>query len=72
MWDAAASLDDQAAGSALRDPDGFHAQYLYLWGDRAEPLPASLRVRFWDERVRWLVAQLQVVDGLDRRFAKRR
>ena len=71
LWDAAASLGDPAAGSAVRDPDGFHAQYLYVWGDRPEPLDPTMRARLWDERIEWLLAKLDVVDRLDRRHLGR-
>ena len=71
LWDAAASLGDQMAGTAVRDPDGFHAQYLYVWGDRQEPLTPTLRVRYWDDRINWLLAHLDVVDRLDRRYLGR-
>jgi hypothetical protein len=71
LWDAAASLADQPAGSAVRDADGFHAQYLYVWGDRPEPLHPTQRTRCWDERVAWLLDKLRVVDRLERQHLAR-
>lgn len=72
LWDAAASLGDTAAGEAVRDPGGFHAQYLYVWGDRPAPLQPGPRLAHWDTMVAWLLRRLDVVDGQDRRFLKRR
>lgn len=72
LWDAAASLNDEGAGEAVRDPNGFHAQYLYIWGDRSAPLSAARRGALWDERVDWLLARLSVLDRHERRFVRRR
>lgn len=72
LWDAAASVDDTAAGEAVRDPEGFHAQYLYVWGDRAAPLQTGLRLAHWDTVLAWLLRRLDVVDGQDRTLLKRR
>ena len=72
LWDAAAALEDDVAGEAVSAPDGFHAQYLYVWGDRPAPLPCTARLLGWDGALAWLVAHLDVVDRHDRRFADRR
>jgi hypothetical protein len=71
LWDAAASLADGAAGDVIRDAEGFHAQYLYVWGDRPRPLPAAARINAWNGSLDWFVAHLVVVDRHDRRFANR-
>lgn len=72
LWDAAASLGDDAAASMVRDAAGFHAQYLYVWGNRPEPLGAALRAKHWDDGIAWLLANLNVMDHLDRRNLARR
>ena len=72
LWDAAAALDDRAAGDAIEDPEGFHAQYLYVWGDRPTPLPSAARLDAWHRALSWFTGRLNVVDRYDRRFAKRR
>jgi len=70
-WDAAASLDDRPAGAAVRDPDRFHAQYLYIWGERAAPLEVADRTAAWDERLNWLLSHIEVLDRHERRLVSR-
>ena len=72
LWDAAASLGDDVAGDAVRRSDAFHAQYLYVWGDRPAPLLPAVRLAHGDSAMTWLVTHLDVVDRHDRQFVKRR
>jgi hypothetical protein len=70
FFDAAFSIGDVAAGGKVRDAEGFHAQYDYIWGVRPTPLPPAIRLKAWDQMVAWFLGRLAIVDRFDRRFVR--
>lgn len=72
LWDSAYSLGDRVAGDAIKNPNAFHAEYEYVWGNRSEPLPPAERVALWDELLGWFLARLDVVDRHEPRYLRRR
>lgn len=60
-WDAAASLGDAAWSERVRDPEGAHALYEYLWGERSDvPQPAQRR-QLWTQMADDFVSHLKVL-----------
>lgn len=60
LWDAAASIRDLDWMRAIRDTDGFHRLYAFVWGDVVDPGRPALRQAMWAAMVAALLRRSSI------------
>ena len=60
-WDAAASIDDEKWAAQVRDPDGFHCLYDFLWGNSGQIPISRVRRVLWRDMVGRFLEHIDVL-----------